>query len=326
MGVEEYSWEANPRHRWRFQNQETDEEIWGGSSHYKYRMHNPKIGRFFAMDPLASKYPNLTPYSFSGNRVIDAIEHQGLEALQLGIGYEASIFFWGVGEEWGVIITEHDIYEYHSSIDDVVVSAGGGAGVSLTETFWPTVTDPETQLKGKGTMTGASVSVTPLWSVGAGVATSTDNEGTTHVGEYAQVSFGLGLKYGASHIITNTDKIEAFNDLTNKRRVLLNLIDRFRDETMWASKNYDKANYFIIHLENDRRKLQNTLDNYQEQYAGTNEYDQNKVNELQNQINTLSGSIESYKNSAKVYKSKKEAANKVWGNLLNQLKKTYEEE
>lgn len=37
------------------------------------------MGRFFARDPLAPKYPNNSPYAFSQNRVIDGIELEGLE-------------------------------------------------------------------------------------------------------------------------------------------------------------------------------------------------------------------------------------------------------
>ncbi|MBX2986252.1 MAG: hypothetical protein KF882_09840, partial [Bacteroidia bacterium] len=67
--------------RYGFQNQEVDNEIkgTGNSVNYKYRMHDPRIGRFFAVDPLASKYPYYSPYAFSGNRVLDAIELEGLE-------------------------------------------------------------------------------------------------------------------------------------------------------------------------------------------------------------------------------------------------------
>ena len=67
--------------RYGFQGQEKDDEIKGegNSINYKYRMHDPRIGRFFAVDPLASKYPYYSVYAFSGNRVIDAIELEGLE-------------------------------------------------------------------------------------------------------------------------------------------------------------------------------------------------------------------------------------------------------
>ena len=42
-------------------------------------MHDPRVGRFFAVDPLFRKYPYNSPYAFSENRVIDGIELEGLE-------------------------------------------------------------------------------------------------------------------------------------------------------------------------------------------------------------------------------------------------------
>lgn len=44
-------------------------------------MHDPRVGRFFAVDPITSSYPGLTPYQFSSNRVIDYIEWEGLEGV-----------------------------------------------------------------------------------------------------------------------------------------------------------------------------------------------------------------------------------------------------
>ncbi len=46
-------------------------------------MHDPRIGRFFAVDPLKAKYPHNSPYAFSENRVIDAVELEGLESAVL---------------------------------------------------------------------------------------------------------------------------------------------------------------------------------------------------------------------------------------------------
>ncbi len=42
-------------------------------------MHDPRVGRFFATDPLSHKYPHYSPYSFGGNKVIEAIELEGAE-------------------------------------------------------------------------------------------------------------------------------------------------------------------------------------------------------------------------------------------------------
>jgi hypothetical protein len=42
-------------------------------------MHDPRIGRFFVVDPLAAKYPYNSTYAFSENRLIDGVELEGLE-------------------------------------------------------------------------------------------------------------------------------------------------------------------------------------------------------------------------------------------------------
>ena len=70
-GVYEYS----------FQAQEHDDEIKGigNSINYKYRMHDTRLGRFFAVDPLAAKYPWNSPYAFSENDLIRAVELEGQE-------------------------------------------------------------------------------------------------------------------------------------------------------------------------------------------------------------------------------------------------------
>ena len=69
-------------YRYGFQGQEKDDEIKGegNSLNYKYRMHDPRIGRFFAVDPLAKSYPYMTPYQFSGNKPIWSREIEGLES------------------------------------------------------------------------------------------------------------------------------------------------------------------------------------------------------------------------------------------------------
>jgi RHS repeat-associated protein len=73
--------EGGDRHAYGFQNQLLDDEIKGNgnSVNYKYRMHDPRIGRFFAIDPLTASYPWNSPYAFSENDVIRAIELEGLE-------------------------------------------------------------------------------------------------------------------------------------------------------------------------------------------------------------------------------------------------------
>ncbi len=73
--------EIGGKYRYSFQGQEGDSEIKGegNSINYKYRMHDPRVGRFFAVDPLASIYPYNGGYNFSENRGIDGVELEGLE-------------------------------------------------------------------------------------------------------------------------------------------------------------------------------------------------------------------------------------------------------
>lgn len=49
-------------------------------------MQNPRLGRFFSRDPLEADYPHYTPYQFSGNKVVHAIELEGLEEWEVNTG------------------------------------------------------------------------------------------------------------------------------------------------------------------------------------------------------------------------------------------------
>ena len=62
-------------YRYGFQGQEKDDELKGegNSLNYTFRMHDPRVGRFLSLDPLAPQYPHNSPYAFSDNRVIDII-------------------------------------------------------------------------------------------------------------------------------------------------------------------------------------------------------------------------------------------------------------
>jgi len=41
-------------------------------------MHDPRIGRFFAVDPLAGKYPWNSPYAFATNNPVRLVDVDGL--------------------------------------------------------------------------------------------------------------------------------------------------------------------------------------------------------------------------------------------------------
>ncbi|WP_452223472.1 RHS repeat-associated core domain-containing protein [Lacinutrix chionoecetis] len=71
---------ASSSYRYGFQGQEKDDEIKGegNSINYKFRMHDPRVGRFFAVDPLERSYPFQSPYVFAGNNPILYIDYLGL--------------------------------------------------------------------------------------------------------------------------------------------------------------------------------------------------------------------------------------------------------
>ncbi|TSJ41858.1 RHS repeat-associated core domain-containing protein [Fluviicola chungangensis] len=79
-----YTLIARGSYRYGFQGQERDDEIKGegNSLNFEYRMHDPRLGRFFALDPLTKDYPWNSPYAFSENNVIHCLELEGLEKIE----------------------------------------------------------------------------------------------------------------------------------------------------------------------------------------------------------------------------------------------------
>jgi RHS repeat-associated protein len=70
--------------RFRFQGQEHVDAIDLGWDAFKWRNHQPDIGRFFNIDPLADKYVYNSPYAFSENKVVAHVELEGLESAEAG--------------------------------------------------------------------------------------------------------------------------------------------------------------------------------------------------------------------------------------------------
>ncbi|MEQ9263154.1 MAG: RHS repeat-associated core domain-containing protein [Owenweeksia sp.] len=68
-------------YRYGFNGQEQDDEIkgTGNSVNFKFRVHDPRLGRFLSIDPLAANYPWNSPYAFAENKVIQFIELEGAE-------------------------------------------------------------------------------------------------------------------------------------------------------------------------------------------------------------------------------------------------------
>jgi RHS repeat-associated protein len=70
-----------PSYRYAFSGQEKNDEMIGDGNYldFLYRGYDPRLGRFFSVDPLTSEYPELTPYQFASNNPIGNFEIEGLE-------------------------------------------------------------------------------------------------------------------------------------------------------------------------------------------------------------------------------------------------------
>ncbi len=66
-----------------FQGQEKETSFDLGWIQYRWRNHDPTIGRFFNIDPLAESFYHNSTYAFSENKVVAHIELEGLEAVSI---------------------------------------------------------------------------------------------------------------------------------------------------------------------------------------------------------------------------------------------------
>jgi RHS repeat-associated protein len=78
-----YSRENSTANKFKFQGQEHIDDLDLGWDSFKWRNHQPDIGRFFNIDPLADSYVYNSPYAFSENHVTSHVELEGLEKISI---------------------------------------------------------------------------------------------------------------------------------------------------------------------------------------------------------------------------------------------------
>lgn len=72
-------------YKYGFNGKENDPETVGtgqGTQDYGMRIYNPALGKFLSVDPIASSYPELTPYQFASNRPISHSDLDGKEGWE----------------------------------------------------------------------------------------------------------------------------------------------------------------------------------------------------------------------------------------------------
>jgi RHS repeat-associated protein len=98
----------NDSYRRGFNGMEKDDEVRGLGNSYDFgaRMYDSRVGRWLSVDPLVSKYPDLSPYNFVGNSPIVFIDPNG----------EKIIIYYDSGEKNSEGEVVYKSYEYGSGL------------------------------------------------------------------------------------------------------------------------------------------------------------------------------------------------------------------
>jgi len=73
-------------YRYGFNGLEKDDEVMGGGNSYTtfFRQYDPRLGRWLSIDPLARKYPSMSPYSFAANSPLIVVDKDGRDLIVIG--------------------------------------------------------------------------------------------------------------------------------------------------------------------------------------------------------------------------------------------------
>ena len=121
-------------YRYGFNGQEADDEVAGDGNSvvFKYRILDPRIGRFLSVDPLGRNYPWNSSYCFAENSVIDGIDLEGMEYFYTADGQLIGKF--GSSTEIRVIDEERITHEkVFSLIQATNGLEGQGSGWVLSQ-------------------------------------------------------------------------------------------------------------------------------------------------------------------------------------------------
>jgi RHS repeat-associated protein len=109
MGMVDRRWSLSG-YRYGFNGKENDNEVKGEGNEQDYgmRVYDPRVGRFLSVDPLEKEYPWYTPYQFSGNTPIQAVDLDGSEERHYTLLINSS-----TGKPY-LKMTSEETVKYHS--------------------------------------------------------------------------------------------------------------------------------------------------------------------------------------------------------------------
>ena len=97
-------------------------DTFGGADLYDFhaRYHAPSTGRFMTVDPMAEKYPGLSPYIYCAGNPIAYIDHDG---MQIFVNIDDMIYYYREIEKGRYGFVDEDGNEYEGD-DDFIKSLG----------------------------------------------------------------------------------------------------------------------------------------------------------------------------------------------------------
>jgi|GEM_PF-2542675 len=216
--------------RYGFNGKELDNELKGEGNSYDFgaRMLDPRLGRWLTIDPLAVKYPNISPYTFVANMPTIAIDPNGEEII-IGV----------VQNKEGMILINITF-----------------SGKLVNESSWPILS----QEKLAGYLFRAKQSSEQVFNVSGEYIELIDDNGNKVSGPY-QVSFKFDVTIASeSNPINECDDVIR---ISSASQIPLMPEDRNKNGDKYAqkgTKGYSPYDMMVIYISNSILELYPAID------------------------------------------------------------------
>ena len=112
-------------YRYGFNGKEKDDELKGNGNSYDFgaRMLDTRVGRWLSIDPLAEKFPDVSPYNAMGNNPINMVDPDG-KAITTLIGLKNAYDIYTILKEDGVVCALGEALTFTDADDASVLMTG----------------------------------------------------------------------------------------------------------------------------------------------------------------------------------------------------------
>ncbi len=104
-------------YRYGFNGMEKDDEIKGSGNSLDFgaRIYDPRLGRWMSLDPLAPKYPGMTPYNFVANNPVKFVDLDGRDIYSID----------EKGNKTKITVENYKSVEYAANFEGMLATASG---------------------------------------------------------------------------------------------------------------------------------------------------------------------------------------------------------